>query len=252
MTQRWIVLVVLLWLAVVELRAATTVFFDTCTVGADTDLASHTPDTGTSWTELIDSVGTVTMQCANTGDAIKANTAGAQTSHGIAYQAAPAAASSAYDVIFDYTTFTGSADDGVGVLFGIQDSDDFCGLILYDGALANPDVVLFQQIAGTRSDFASGTANTGHVAGTTWTVQVRGTSITVLEGVTPVFSGLTGTTCDDALPVGIFMGNLRTATDDYGSAGRLDNVTIVDQTAGTPAPKRLLMGVGERLYASAR
>jgi hypothetical protein len=105
----------------------TLVFEDTFTDTNGTELPSHTPNTGTSWTEVIDTVGTASAQIQS--NMCKAS--GEITSHGLLLVEAPAPSSPNMAVEFEIGLINESGsggDDNVGVPIRYQDTNNYYGM----------------------------------------------------------------------------------------------------------------------------
>jgi hypothetical protein len=140
----------------------------------------------------------------------------------------PALTGTNYDVSVTLQA-VGSADgdDGAAIIFGYQDSDNYCAALWY-GPAAATDLYITKNVAGTVTTI--GTPFVGNVAvGDVMTIEVRGTSLDFKQGAN---SRVTATTsdCDSGSGVGIGLGGFRgIAGDDATAQWHLDDFTVSDQ-----------------------
>lgn len=209
--------------------SSATVFQDSFNSATTSNLASHTPNVGTSWAEAVDTLGTLQVNVQGSSNYIQPSAS--STNNRLIYLATPnpAISGTSYDVSWKVTLY-GGANEAHGAIFGYTDTSNYCGVKTYVGTM-NPDVVLFKRVAGVNTTLAS--ANIGAATGSTVKVQVRGSSLTVLVNDVSVASA-TDSFCDDALGVGVGFGALNgTATDQVSVASRMDDFTVVDQGASS-------------------
>jgi hypothetical protein len=145
----------------------------------------------------------------------------------------PAITATNYDVSVTLTAVATSSDDGAGLIFGYQNSTNYCAVFWY-GSGAATDLYLQKRVAGTLTTLGT-PFNADLVVNDVVSVEVRGTSLTVKEnGVSRITA--TDTFCDDAVGVGLGVGALRdTATDDATTGWHFDDFTVVDQDASSGA-----------------
>ena len=125
-------------------------------------------------------------------------------------------------------------DDGAALIFGYQDSNNYCAAMWY-GPAAATDLYITKKVAGTTSTI--GTPFAGDVAtGDVLTIEVRGTALTFKQnGVSRVTVG-SDTFCDDGTGVGLGIGGFRgVASDDAAARWRFDDFTVSDQDGGAGA-----------------
>lgn len=220
---------------------ATTVVSDTFTCASDLDLVTHTPDTGTSWSEVIDNGGGSNfIECTGSVDQVRPDAAADTTT--LVALAAPSPSGTSYDVTVTLGLAGGGADDPTGLIFGYADSSNFCAALIFPAG-TTPDLRMYKVVAGTPSEI--GTAvDTGPATNGVFKVEVRGASDLVFleDGVSQMTAPSTG--CVSASGTGIFWGNVRGLTDDVTTSSRLDNFLVEEQSVATGAPRLLLLGVG--------
>jgi hypothetical protein len=222
---------VLAW--VVPAFAQSSIFTDTFTEATtNTELASHTPDVGASWAEVIDSAGTRAITVYQSSDAIAVATTDNNRIVNIASPTAPCGEDC--DIEFEIRTLVGSATATAALIFGYVDTSNYCALIIYN-ATPSVDAAVVKVVSGTASDLASGTANTDPVNGDVFRVERRGSDITVDKNDVAILTP-SDAACNGGNGVGVGFGAIRTATDDMNINYLVDNFAVVDQTAGGPPP----------------
>jgi hypothetical protein len=223
-------IVVLLLAWVLPALAQTTVFTDTFTeASSNTPLASHSPDVGTSWTEVIDTHGSRVIQVFQGTDSAGANSSTADDR--LVYLATPTAACGAdCDVQFDIAALPGVSTQPAALIFGYLDTSNYCAVMIYN-ADPSADVVLVKIVSGTPTDVEF--AGTDPVEGDEFRVERRANDITVKKNGSSILTA-TDAACNGGNGVGIGFGNIRVSTDDMGTAFRVDDFTVVNQTAGGP------------------
>lgn len=193
------------------------VFVDQFTESVNTALPSHTPNTGTGWTEIIDTNGARDCRAqASTDDAQPSSTL---DNHSLACIATPSPALSNqnYDVSAKVSSLSsGFLTRPLHLIFGQVDANDLCFVTLYPDAVST-DVYVSKMVAGTVSTLTSGSTDANFVNGDILTIEARGSGYTIKKGITAILSGLSDTDCDNGNGTGLAWGALRVATDDGGS-----------------------------------
>lgn len=215
---------------------AKTVFLDHFLEAVDTNLASHTPDTGTGWTEVEDTVGT-TMRTEATGDFMRLAAGGASSRIIYTAQCSPALSGPDYDVIWTVTAGVTGADDFAGAVARYVDVNNYY--------VAGPkgtggNWVIGKVVAGVRTTLANGSA-AAMTNGDIFTFELRGSTLRLLRNGVQVLS-----TTDSDLSVtgepGFAFGNVLITTDDPVATWNIDDFEVVDQTVvaggGQPTMKR--------------
>jgi hypothetical protein len=222
---------VLAWVA--PAFAQSSIFTDTFTEAtSNVDLASHVPDVGTAWAEVIDTSGNRTISVYQSTDAIAAATTSNQR---IVYRAtAVTPCGEDCDIEFEIRTLTGSATDTAALIFGYVDTSNYCALVVYN-ATPSVDVAVVKVVSGTASDLASGTADTNPVNGDVFRVERRGSDITIDKNDVAILTP-SDAACNGGNGTGVGFGNIRVSTDDMNVNYLVDNFAVVDQTAGGPPP----------------
>ena len=116
-----LVLVLITSNALSALSAETLILGDEFTGSNGTDLASHSPDTGTSWSEVIDSTGSLDIEIQSNQARASANSSSSQ----VGYAANPAPSTSDMRVKTTLNTWPTGADDPVGLFLRYQDANNY-------------------------------------------------------------------------------------------------------------------------------
>jgi hypothetical protein len=207
--------------------SALTVFLDSFASASNTTLVSHTPDIGTSWTEVEDTAGTNRMEAAATGVVRPVNSG---TGTRLLYLATPSPAlvGTSYDVSATIASASASSNPvAIGLFAGYADTSNYCGVIWYRVAAA-PDLVLFKRVAGVVTTL--GTADVSPSAGQAVKLEMRASSMTVRLAGTSVITA-TDAFCDDATGAGILNGAVYGGSDLVSNGVALDDFTVADQGA---------------------
>jgi hypothetical protein len=202
-------------------------FNDTFTEGVTTNLESHTPDTGTSWTRLWATDATTrflqvlaagTVRCSgNTGD------------YGLIYTADETYPSANYEVQFTFVT-TFNTITPVYLLARIADQENMYGvrLVLSSGG---SNAQLYKKVAGTWSTLGSiVTIADGSVV----KLSVNGSAIKVYDDGVEVVS-VTDSDLSAAGKAGVAHGGgaeLVASTDDTRATSMFDDFSVTDLGGG--------------------
>jgi hypothetical protein len=143
--------------------------YDTFTNSAGTPLASHTPDTGGSWTRHPSYVGSAVITDANTA---RSDTSQAS----VYYNTIAAPTTSDYEVSVDINVVGSPVNAWVGPAGRISPASDTYYSAVYDAFLEV--FKLRKTVAGTLTTLATGVATLGD--GRRVTLRMRGTSIALL------------------------------------------------------------------------
>jgi len=210
-----------------------TVFTDTFTEGSNTDLSAHTPDSGGTWSVLVNTTST-----GPTGDAlgVLASTDVAtglvgEGSTNIIYTVSWTPAGADYDVTGDVSALRNSANSNMAVLGRIADADNYYAAVINDDN-ANPDLRILAMVGGSLSTPAS--ANLGTTAPATILFSLR--SATSRQEIFLNGSGTAALSADDtnltaAGLVGIGQGNFgATGTHEVASAS-ITRITLDDSAS---------------------
>jgi hypothetical protein len=209
-------------------------FQDTFTeASVDTDLPSHTPDTGTSWTDLWHTATTCKLQVIAASDTAKA--AQSVGNSGVIYTADGSYPSADYEVSAKIVAgFTGT-NRGY-LLARVQDSANMYALRFTTGGSATR---MYVNIAGSWT--ALGLFKTDPVVGDTVKIQIIGSTLKwYINGVlqdTQTDSQITA-----AGKAGFAMGggaNLAASTDDILSTSELDDYLVTDLGAVATIPNKI-------------
>lgn len=221
-----LVYLLFLFFFAVHANAQTTIFIDEFNGTNLTDIASRSPDTGTGWTEVIDTTGTNIFDIANSTRARPNSSAENAT---LMYIASPAPTSADASIEFSFPSFpTNATDDPIGVVLRYQDTNNYYALVIYNDVSGTSNVFISKKVAGTPSDVASGTVslNVGH----TYTFSITGTSLSFYNETTAteILAG-TDTSITSAGAAGIFSGSVRgQASDDTRNVWHFERVEITE------------------------
>lgn len=211
-----------------------TIFTDTFTGADGTAITSHTPDTGTSWTNLIRNGGG-DMEIATGGATLDCG--GIGLNEGALYTA-----DATYDSANYYTQVTAvnadSGDDWCWLAVRIQDASN-----MYACQFNNDSCQLYKTTTGG-GWVTVGTAGAGVANGSVAKLDITGTTLTFYDDGVSVKSE-TVSDHSSAGKAGLGVGYLFTSTDD-GSTQEFDNFSVVTTGGGSPVVQNLatLLDVG--------
>lgn len=126
------------------------IYRDTFTETSDTTLASHTPDTGTGWTNII-SIGSALLQVNGANDWAESDGTGG-LSDGCLYTADATYPSADYEVSFRIASAVEGGDDTYILAARVQDSNNF-----YFAEFSSNAFRIGKCVSGTFSDIVSST-----------------------------------------------------------------------------------------------
>jgi hypothetical protein len=205
---------------------ANTIFNDTFTeASSDTDLPSHTPDTGTSWTDQWHTATTCKLTAIAASDTAKA--ANTVANSGVMYSANATYSTADYEVSCKIVAgFTGS-NRGY-LLLRFQDTLNMYALRFTTGATVTR---MYKNVAGTWTGL--GSFLTDPAVGDTIKFRVSGTTLTWYKnGV--LQDTQTATDISAAGKAGWAMGggaNLAASSDDILNTNEIDNFLVQDLTS---------------------
>lgn len=210
---------------------AETVVLDDFTGSTNIALSSlDASPTGGAWSALHTS-GVFYMERRSAGY-VQINSTLANAPLSVKATPSPAITGSNYDVSVTTTAVSTSAATPGAILFGIQDTDNYCAAVFYAAGITT-DLYLIKRVAGVVSTLGT-PVDVNPAANDVFAVEVRGTGLTVTQnGVSRIAT--TDTFCDDASGVGFGVGAFRLASDDGSTTWRFDNFTVVDQDASAGA-----------------
>jgi hypothetical protein len=203
-------------------------FSDTFTEAtADTELSSHTPDTGSGWTELVNDTTSIIAQADFTND--YAEVTNSEDSKKIIYRAdisgGPSTAN--YSVSFTIVDIAPGADDGMGITGRMADASNMYGVTGSRSNTFKPE--LWKLVAGTPTQLGT-SANKG-AAGETWELDMQGTAIRFVQASTEEIS-VTDSSFSAAGHPGLHWGATFVSTDDVTAGNRCDNFSVDVTAAG--------------------
>jgi hypothetical protein len=194
------------------------IFNDTFTVAVATDLAAHTPDTGTSWTQL-QVTGSRFFQIVADLDALRAS--GNSGDSGFIYTADATYSTADYEVQVTFVT-TFSTITPLYLMARIQDVENMYAVRIVSGASG---MQLYKKVSGTWSTLGSAvTVADGSVI----KLSVNGTAIKVYDDGAEVIS-VTDSSISGAGKAGLGHGGgveLVTSTDDTRAVVMADNFSV--------------------------
>lgn len=215
-----------------------TILSDAVTCASTTAITSITPQTGTGYTEAVDSVGDNIVNCRTSGYYQPGSPPTASAGAVMIYTVVDSPASTDFDMSFTLAAVGGSVTAG-SFITRYSDADNYCGVQIYNPG-RTPDVVVFRKVAGvvTTMDTADVSPFTGDVL----LLENRGDTLTVKQNGNTVASG-THAFCDDNATVGFGWGAVagEGASVSFSTNTRLDNLTVVDN-GGTQAGVELQTG----------
>lgn len=213
------------------------IFSDTFTEATTTtNLESHTPDVGTSWTRLwATDASTRFLQAVSTSDRLRCN--GNSGDYGLMYTADVTYPSANYEVSATFIT-TFSTITPMYMLARVQDQENMYAvrLVLSSGG---SNAQLYKKVSGTWSTLGSAvTIADGSVV----LLSVNGSAIKLYDDGAEVVS-VTDSAISAAGKAGLAHGGgteLVTSTDDTRSTETLDNFSVNDLGAGATAVKDMI------------
>jgi hypothetical protein len=207
------------------------IFEDLFTETVSTNLATHVPDTGLSWTQL-QVTGIRLFQVNAAVDQLRCD--GNEGDAGFIYTADVAYPSANYEVQSTFIT-TFSTITPFYIMARIQDAENMYAVRLVLSSGSN-NAQLYKKVAGTWSTLGS----TVTIAdGSVVKLSVNGTAIKVYDDGSEVIS-VTDSDISAAGEAGLGHGGgaeLVTSTDDVRAVAMTDNFSVDDLGAGTTARK---------------
>lgn len=216
---------------------AVTVFQDAFTEASNVNLASHTPNTGTSWTEIEDTA-TSTLRVEGGAGYMRA-TAGVANSR-MLYQANPTIALTGadYDVQWTVQAYGISNDDPAGAFARLTDLSNY----YFAGCKGNTgNYFIGKRTAATSSILVNTTASGVAAANDVLLFELRGTALRLLRNGAQILS-TTDSDHASAGTFGFYMGNaVGVAGDDIVTNWQIADFETIDQTVaagGQPTMRR--------------
>jgi hypothetical protein len=219
---------------------AVTVFEDLFTeAGADVNLASHTPNTGTNWTEVEDTYsGGSFLEVESTTDDLRPD-AGA-TNVRLVYRCNPTIALTGpdYDIEFVYSAL--GSNEPNGVIARWQDTSNTYFAEVWINGPSGYTMAIYKKVAGTVTLLDSD--NTAVAATNVFLFQLRGSTLKLFQDGVERCS-----VSDSAITTtgvaGVYWGNLAGIVGGDSSANnRMTSFKLVDQnTSGGNRRRRVLM-----------
>lgn len=198
-------------------------FTDTFTVAAACILTDHTPDVGTSWTEII--TGACRAQIVNTGSGVRSNANSGNT--GWAYTADATYPSANYEIQFESASILTSIRP-VYVLARVQDASNLYAVRLVPSGSSQ----LYKKVAGTWT--ALGSQFTEPATNSICKLIVNGTALSFQDDGVTVASA-TDSAIAAAGKAGLGMGGgpeLVNNTDDLAAVVVIDEFNVTDLGGG--------------------
>ncbi len=205
------------------------IFQDTFTESSDTILGSHTPDTGTSWTNIFQKLGSETLKVNSTDDTCVRETG--STSGGVLYTADVTYSTADYEV---YATIESveTTDDYHLILARVQDSNNMYAVEFHEDRFR-----ILKCVSGSWSILDNADAANILVNGDVVKLKVEGTSIKAyindVEKADATDSDITS-----AGKAGYGMGNVATNGGDMDTQ-EIDNFNV--NTLGAAAARRIFI-----------
>ena len=203
----------------------TTVFNDTFTAGSDTTLASHTPDTGTSWSVLWQDGTNPTLVVIAATDRAKGVTA---NNSGVIYTANATYPSADYEVQWTIVATPNISTRPCYVFVRLADQENGYAVRYYDGA---GGCQLYKKVAGTWSTLGSAVTV---AVGSVCKLQISGSTLKLFDDGVEVAS-VSDSSLSAAGKAGFGYGGgaeLTASTDDANSIVEIDNFSVTDLGSG--------------------
>ena len=227
------VLIVCVWLLAVPAQAATTIFNDTFT-GAAGNLSAHSPDTGTSWTSVLQSTVLIKLDgSGNAYDGVGPDSAGYQ------YLTADATYPSAnYNITATLSTFSpGGGTRMIGIIGRYVDSSNYYMATIIDSGQAN-DVRIYKVVAGTATKI-SGSEDTNPTTNDVFIFEFNGSAIGLKKNGSYVINPITDATFSSAGKAGLGAGDFGTETGmQTAGTGALVTTFLVDYAPAAVSGRR--------------
>jgi hypothetical protein len=206
------------------------IFVDTFTEAAsDTELTSHTPDTGTGYSRIHSDGAAPRLSAIAATDRLKVSTGGNDS--GVVYTCNGTYPSADYEGEITYTAGSGFATRPFYLAIRLADVENMYALRMTAVASGHQ---LYKKVAGTWSTLGSAvTIATGSVV----KLYVSGTAIKVYDDGVEVIS-VTDSSLSAAGKFGFAVGGgseLVTSTDDCNTSWEFNDLTVTDLGGGTPA-----------------
>jgi hypothetical protein len=206
------------------------IFVDTFTEAAsDTELTSHTPDTGTGYSRIHSDGAAPRISAIAATDRLKVSTGGNDS--GVVYTCNGTYPSANYEGEITYTAGSAFATRPFYICIRLTDVENMYALRMTAVASGHQ---LYKKVSGTWSTLGSAvTIATGSVI----KISVNGTAIKVYDDGAEVIS-VTDSSLSGAGKFGFAVGGgseLVTSTDDANGSWEFDGLTITDLGGGDPA-----------------
>jgi len=136
----------------VECESVATIVSDTFTDSDNTDITSHTPGTGTGWTEVLDTTsGGKDMHIISN----EIKTEESQNTSGQAYTAQPDPTVGDQDISITIRAFEGSSSKGAFIFGKRTDNDNLYGVTFMPNSHSQDTIVLYKRVAGVNTELGS-------------------------------------------------------------------------------------------------
>lgn len=221
-----LVLVLITNNALSALPAETLIFRDEFTGSNGTDLVSRSPNTGTSWSEVIDSTGSLNIQIESNQARASANS----SNDTIVYVANPASSVADMRVAATMAALATGNDDPAGLVFRYVDNDNFYACMLQTTTAPERIAWLDKRVGGVYDDSIDG-GLFNISANDVVSCAVVGTSLEMRVNGDLILSA-TDSDLSSAGKGGIYMGDYPTCTTcDIVTSWLLDDFEVYEITA---------------------
>lgn len=236
--NKFLVYLLLLFFCAVPVFAQTEIFLDDMNGTNNAQLTARTPDTGTGYTESIDTTGNGTWEITASTRARHSEVSGTGSGAENAVTLLtfdPAPTSPDYNVGFGIVFWpTNGTDDPFGVVARYQDANNYYALVIYNDISGTSNVFITKRVGGTYTDIASDSFSLS--SSVDYEFRVDGTSISFYGDTTEILS-VTDSSITAAGEVGMFVGSMRgQASDDTRSAWHVEYVYVDEYEAEAPTP----------------
>jgi hypothetical protein len=209
------------------------VIYDTFTEASNTALTSHTPDTGTSWTEEYNTSGSTIIRVNGANDQAEATVYEANV--GIIVIANPGTSNADVDVEVTLNAIKTSGGNDIYLLARYQDTSNFYALRLQPDTQSNYAELLVVS-GGAYTSIV--TATPGLAASDVWKLELRGTTIKGYRdsgaGYVEVLSG-TNSDISAAGEGGLAWGDVGPVGGSISADWKLDNFTVTEGVSAADA-----------------
>ncbi len=200
-------------------------YTDTFTEGSNTVLTSHTPDSGGTWTGLLDTTAGASVPTVFSATGVLSPSANSNSNR-VASTVSWTPATADYDVTM-VADGVSAGDDAFWIIARCTDASNFYAAVFYGGATT---CYIIEVVAGVVADLTSGAATIAN--GDSLKFELIGTALKVYQNAVQILS-VTDASLASAGKVGIGFGNIRTALDDVNTSVDITSFVLTDIVGGS-------------------